>query len=110
MNLDLCLTRPHSPTLRHASLAWLLSWCIAWPAITMARAAPAGPGPVLVHSTFGGQIFGFDIDQNVTEGVLSKSKLLSGDTVLAAVETFDQASGKILAVVSRTTTHPSRRS
>lgn len=65
---------------------------------------PAGPGPVLVHSKFGGQIFGFDIDQNGTEGLLSEIKLLSNGNVLSAVETFDQTSGDILGVVAETQT------
>ena len=51
---------------------------------------PTGPGNVIVHSKFGGQIFGFDIDQNGTEGVLSEAQDLGGGKVLAAVETFDQ--------------------
>ncbi len=38
--------------------------------------APIGPGTTIVHSKFGGQIFGFDIDQNGTEGVLSEAKTL----------------------------------
>jgi hypothetical protein len=59
----------------------------------------AGPSGVLVHSQFGGQIFGFDIDQNGTEGLLAEAKVLNNGNVLAAVETFDQASGKILKVV-----------
>ncbi len=62
----------------------------------------AGPTGVLVHSQFGGQIFGFDIDQNGTEGVLSEAKSLPNGNVLAAVETFDQASGRILDVVAVT--------
>jgi hypothetical protein len=59
-----------------------------------------GAGKVLVHSKFGGQIFGFDIDQNGTEGVLSEA----GGSVNAAVETFDQKTGKILKVVIKTET------
>jgi hypothetical protein len=59
----------------------------------------AGPGNVIVHSKFGGQIFGFDIDQNGTEGVLSEAG--SG---INAVETFDQSSGDILNVVAQTKT------
>jgi hypothetical protein len=61
-----------------------------------------GPGSTIVHSKFGGQIFGFDIDQNGTEGVLSENKLLANGKVLAAIETFDQKSGKILDVVAET--------
>lgn len=60
--------------------------------------------PVIVHSKFGGQIFGFDIDQNGTEGVLAEAQTLSGGNVEAAVETFDQKTGKILAVLIRTLT------
>ncbi len=60
-----------------------------------------GGGKVFVHSMFGGQIFGFDIDQNGTEGVLSEA-LTSGSQILAAVETFDQTTGRILNVVVRT--------
>ena len=57
----------------------------------------AGPGNVIVHSKFGGQIFGFDIDQNGTEGLLSEA-----GNGIAAVETFDQKSGDILDVVAQT--------
>lgn len=67
-------------------------------------AAPVGAGTTIVHSKFGGQIFGFDIDQNGSEGVLTEDKLLANGNVLASVETFDQASGKILKVVSQTET------
>jgi hypothetical protein len=37
-------------------------------------ATPVGPGKVIVHSRFGDRIFGFDIDQNGTEGVLTEAK------------------------------------
>ncbi len=60
--------------------------------------------PVIVHSKFGGQIFGFDIDQNGTEGVLTEALDLSNGDVLAAVETFDQKTGKILKVLTKTET------
>lgn len=59
---------------------------------------------VIVHSKFGGQIFGFDIDQNGTEGVLSEAQTLADGTVLAAVETFDQRTGQILKVVAQSQT------
>ena len=67
-------------------------------------ARPVGPGSTIVHSKFGGQIFGFDIDQNGSEGVLSEDKDIGGGNVLAAVETFDQATGKILKVAAETQT------
>ena len=80
------------------SLLWM-----GRPALGAAQVAgaPVGAGTTLVHSQFGGQIFGFDIDQNGTLGVLSEAQLLSNGNVLAAVETFDQKSGKILKVVSK---------
>jgi hypothetical protein len=62
----------------------------------------AGPNGIIVHSQFGGQIFGFDIDQNGTEGLLAEAKSLANGNVLAAVETFDQATGHILHVVELT--------
>ena len=60
--------------------------------------------PVIVQSKFGGQIFGFDLDQNGTEGILSEALNLSNGNVLAAVETFDQKTGKILKVIAQTQT------
>jgi hypothetical protein len=64
----------------------------------------AGAGTIIVHSKLGGQIFGFDIDQSGTEGVLSEARTLSNGNVLAAIETFDQTTGKILTVVTKTQT------
>lgn len=58
----------------------------------------------IVQTKFGGQIFGFDIDQNGTEGILSEALTLSNGNVLAAVETFDQKTGKILTVLGKTET------
>jgi hypothetical protein len=66
--------------------------------------SPAGPGNIFVRSKFHGQVFGFDVDQNGTEGVLAESQTLSNGNVLAAVETFDQKTGKILNVVIKTET------
>jgi hypothetical protein len=82
-----------------AATGWM---CVAGVgALDAQTAAPVGPGSTLVHSQFGGQIFGFDIDQNGTEGVLSEAQDIAGGKVLAAVETFDQATGKILKVVRK---------
>jgi len=60
-----------------------------------------GPGKVIVHSKYGGQIFGWDIDQNGTEGILAESKTLSNGKLLAAVETFSQTTGAILQVLQQ---------
>jgi len=67
-----------------------------------AQTDSVGAGTVVVHSKFGGQIFGFDIDQNGTEGILSEAQDLGNGNVLAAVETFDQRTGKILKVLTQT--------
>jgi hypothetical protein len=90
--------------------AALVGLFCAVPTLSIGQAGESQPnpsaeaGPIIVHSKFGGQIFGFDIDQNGTEGVLSESKTLSNGNVLAAVETFDQTTGKILSVVVKTQT------
>jgi len=79
--------------------------CLCWMTATRLQAqetqdpASSGAGNVIVNTKFGGQIFGFDIDQHGTEGVLTESQDISGGKVLAAVETFDQKTGAILSVV-----------
>lgn len=65
----------------------------------------AGAGSVIVHGKFGGNIFGFDLDPNGTEGLLSEEVGMADGTIHAAVETFDQTTGEIIAVVSETFTH-----
>ena len=65
---------------------------------------PMPPKSVVVRTKFQGQVFGFDVDQNGTEGVLAESQTLSNGNVLAAVETFDQKTGKILDVIIKTET------
>jgi len=79
----------------------LFSSIVAW-GQTNQSLSKLGITGVLVHSQFGGQIFGFDIDQNGTEGVLAEAKSFANGNVLAAVETFDQASGNIIKVVELT--------
>jgi len=99
-----CMKRSFSKRFlgRGAVFTMALLFSIARPSTGAAQEAkaPVGPGKILVHSKFGGQIFGFDIDQNGSEGVLSEAQDISGGKVLAAVETFDQKTGKILKVVS----------
>lgn len=64
----------------------------------------AGAGSVVVHPKFGGIIFGFDIDPNGGEGILSEAVEHSDGTITAAVETFDPTTGKIVKVISKTQT------
>jgi hypothetical protein len=66
------------------------------------RPKPAvGVTGVIVQSRFGGQIFGYDIDATGTEGVLCEAQTLQSGLVLAAVETFDQSTGRILKVLAK---------
>ncbi len=85
-----------------------IAMCCAMPVASLGQSdsfqinPSAGPTGVIVKSKFAGQIFGFDIDQNGTEGLLSESKGLPNGNFLAAVETFDQTTGKIVKVVTQT--------
>lgn len=89
-------------TLRLAILS--LFGLLSLSGFTQSNSAATGPNGIEVHSRFGGQIFGFDIDQSGTEGVLSEAQTLANGNVLAAVETFDQKTGKILRVLVKTET------
>lgn len=60
---------------------------------------PKGPGKVFVHPALGGTIFGFDVDQNGTEGLLSEAIGFGGCPY--ATETFDQKTGHIIKVVRK---------
>ena len=57
---------------------------------------------MIVRGKLGGLIFGFEIDPNGTEGLLSEAVLNDDGTVSARVETFNQATGKIIRVLGRT--------
>lgn len=98
--------------MQEAKLLVILRRCITFIAVSclfhilaVAQNTVTRPAnPVIVQSKFGGQIFGFDIDQNGTEGVLTEAQTLSTGNVLAAVETFDQGTGEILNVLAQTKT------
>jgi len=75
------------------------------PAQPFARRA-AGPG-LRVTSKFGGQIFGWAIDENGTDGVLTEVTPPSGSPFTSVVETFDQTTGKITKVVRKQSGGPS---
>jgi len=66
-----------------------------WQAALAANSSPhkVGLGKVLTTED-GGQIYGFDIDQNGNDGVLASAKS-QGSGFLVSVETFDQNTGKI---------------
>jgi len=77
--------------------------------INLAEATPSPAAvpndSVIVQSMFGGEIFGFGIDQTGTDGVLAEAQDLPSGKVLAAIETFDQTTGAIIKVVQQTQSH-----
>ena len=64
----------------------------------------AGAGDVIVRGKLGGLIFGFEVDPAGAEGLLCEAVLNSDGTVTAAVETFNQATGRVIRILSNTNT------
>jgi hypothetical protein len=65
------------------------------PAFAATAPHKAGLGATLTTAD-GGEIFGFDVDQNGTDGVLASAKTVNADgELLVSVETFDQDTGKV---------------
>jgi len=93
-----------SPIIRMRVFVTLLCLLFAVSLGTAAQSSSHPAASVIVSSKFGGQIFGFDIDQNGTGGVLAEAQTLNNGNILAAVETFDQNTGKILNVLIKTNT------
>jgi hypothetical protein len=65
-----------------------------------------GPGPILT-SKFFGQIFGWGIDENGTDGVLTEVVPGSGNSFTSIVEAFDQPTAQIKKVVRKQYSGPS---
>ena len=61
----------------------------------------AEAGDVIVRGKLGGLIFGFEVDPDGTEGLLCEAVSNSDGTVSARVETFSQATGRIIRVLDR---------
>jgi hypothetical protein len=57
-------------------------------------------GDVIVHGELGGLIFGFEIDPDGTEGLLCEAVSNPDGTVSARVETFSQATGRVIRVLA----------
>ncbi|HEY1731156.1 MAG TPA: hypothetical protein VGG15_05390 [Terriglobales bacterium] len=81
-------------------------------AIAISQDNPSGPYPspagqvgqgFTVQDFYGGQIVGYGVDQFGSEGVLSEYVEQSNGNLLIATETFNQATGRVLAVVERVT-------
>ena len=60
----------------------------------------AAVGDVIVHGKLGGLIFGFEVDPDGTEGLLCEAVSNPDGTVSARVETFSQATGRIVRVLA----------
>lgn len=76
-----------------AALAASLLFCSASASPAATAAHKVGLGKTLTTKD-GGQIYGFDIDQNGTDGVLASAGY-QGNDFFVSVETFDEDSGKI---------------
>src|SRR5437762_5186027 len=59
-------------------------------------------GDVIVHGQLGGLIFGFEVDPDGTEGLLCEALSHPDGTWSARVETFSQATGRIIRVLGGT--------
>lgn len=63
------------------------------------QAGPLVGQGILIQDFFGGEIFGYDVDHGGTEGLLSEALLGSDGKYTIATETFDQVTGRIIALV-----------
>ncbi len=83
-----------------AGLSGVAAWFLAC-SLASAGEHRVGVNGIVVHTKLGGAVAGFDVDQNGTEGILSEFVSLAGLKNNVAVETFDQATGKILKVLKK---------
>src|SRR5438876_3679381 len=59
----------------------------------------------VIHTADGGQVFGFDVDWNGTDGLLASARTISPQgQVAASVETFDQSTAAITKTIVKTRT------
>ncbi|HEY1638278.1 MAG TPA: hypothetical protein VGF62_07120 [Rhizomicrobium sp.] len=81
--------------------------CVAAVSIGMLAAGPcaarpaSGPNGTIVHTALGGEILGYDVDRNGSEGILAEYVSVSGGKVNVALETFDQQTGNIIKIVKQ---------
>jgi hypothetical protein len=67
-------------------------------AAAAANSGTTHPAPLTINSALGGEILGYDVDQNGTEGVMSEVVQLGNLINDIAIETFDQTTGKVRIV------------
>jgi hypothetical protein len=68
------------------------------PAAARAEPTHAPAGTVVVQTALGGELTGYDVDQNGTEGILTEY-IPDGSKLDIAIETFDQSTGQIIKIV-----------
>jgi len=77
----------------------VLAFAVSLHTTSAAPAQPSAPHKVglgkVLSTKDGGQIYGFDIDQNGDDGVLASAGYDSGGNFFVSVETFDQNKGTI---------------
>ncbi|HEY1583216.1 MAG TPA: hypothetical protein VGF73_08970 [Chthoniobacterales bacterium] len=76
--------------------------CAPAPARAETLSALRSAGSVIVETRLGGLIFGFEVDPFTTEGLLCGAVTNRDGSVSASVETFNQATGAIIRVLSQT--------
>jgi len=84
------------------------SVAIALSALAAAQSSPDSSQPpvglgFLVQDTFGGQIFGYDVDHDGTLGLFSEIAYLPDGNLRNATETFNPSTGAVIAVVEELT-------
>jgi hypothetical protein len=89
--------------LRKIAMAAVLFSCaaIAAPATAQELSSPPVGQGFAVQDFYGGQIFGYDIDHFGTEGMLSEAFELPNGDLRIATETFDQTTGRLIALVEQ---------
>ena len=68
-------------------------------AATAASGGRRGKLGKVLTSAYGGQIFGFDVNQNGDDGIIDDAVSLSNGGLKSAIETFDITTGKITKIV-----------
>jgi hypothetical protein len=84
---------------RRSAVAMLGLACFALSLSAQEQAGPPVGQGFVVQDFYGGQIFGYDVDRQGTEGLLSEALSLPDGNLRIATETFDQTTGHIIAVV-----------
>jgi len=83
-----------------AAIALLMAVCGLAVNAQQAKTVVAAGTPVIIQPHFGGQILGYDIDRNGTEGILTEFVTEGNNQSKVATEIFDQKTGAITAVVA----------